>query len=599
MAAENWTRFAKATYKIEQQYAPKFERLILDYRRSLLTDIHAHGITETRNRVASTALMFPVAPLLQTLYKKAGLMGAKMQHAELRQVLREGKKAHTPAFRTKAGFGYNDQWVQHVLSYLRLNVLNMAQNITETMRADALKILSAGIDEGWSIDQMTKALKDTRLIERRARVIARTETVRAANVGHQIGAQSLPYEMNKKWIAAKDHRTRHSHMLVNGQTVDELGTFAVPVYKGFKPTGTVDQMQAPGDPNASAANTVNCRCRVIFEPKTDEQGRYINRPSTPATVVRMPSSLTGRNNIEPAIEIQMPTVPEQQPMRAVFVPAKTIQEAEQYAERNFITQSEIERVARNRVEVEEGMRRNPNARYDYKLNTVDFKGMGIDVANKLNEHLTHLFNEHPALEKLRAIETKIVRKEQWAARMSNTGSLQINSKVAKGLKYLEANSKEATAARKQFVEIVPTLEKRQAEGKLTRQQEYMLKAAKEQVKFKRAFTYDGEKGFEGLITHEFGHHVDNQMRALLKAEGKDYDVYASILKEGMIQSNLPEYKYNISSYAFESIMVQREEVFAECFTLYQKGLYQDIPPRIKDAFDYAFKEIARGAVSNG
>jgi hypothetical protein len=290
-----WKNFAKATHKIETQYAPLFYKINVNYRSSLITDIHTYGITQARNNLAGNAVILPVAPLLQSLYKKAGLMGAKMQYTELKQAVRQGKKPKSqkagvlPEMSYKAGFGINEQWIADVLNYLKINLLNLAQNISETMRSDALKIFNEGVADGWSVDQMVKALKETGLMQRRARVIARTETVRAANVGHQIGAKSLPYEMNKKWIAAKDHRTRHSHKQVNGQVTDEQATFKVPVYKGLKPTGAFDNMQAPGDPTASAANTINCRCRVIYEPKLDEQGEYIPRSRHTATIIPLRS----------------------------------------------------------------------------------------------------------------------------------------------------------------------------------------------------------------------------------------------------------------------------------------------------------------------
>jgi hypothetical protein len=284
-----WKNFAKATHKIETQYAPQFYKINVNYRVLLIQDIHTYGITQARNNLAGNAVILPVAPLLQSLYKKAGLMGARMQYTELKQAIREGKKSHAVAMQTKAGFGINEQWIADVLNYLKINLLQLAQAITETMRSDALKIFNEAIENGWSIDQMVKALKETGLMQRRARVIARTETVRAANVGHQIGAKSLPYEMNKKWVAAKDHRTRHSHKQVNGQVTDEQATFKVPVYKGLKPTGAFDNMQAPGDPTASAANTINCRCRVIYEPKLDEQGEYIPRSRHTATIIPLRS----------------------------------------------------------------------------------------------------------------------------------------------------------------------------------------------------------------------------------------------------------------------------------------------------------------------
>jgi uncharacterized protein with gpF-like domain len=155
------------------------------------------------------------------------------------------------------------------------------------MRQDIINILQRGTDQGLGIDQIVAELRGIGLITNRARVIARTEVIRAANVGHSIAAASLPYEVNKKWSAARDARTRHSHVYINGHQVDENDTFKVPIYKGDINTGRFDEMQFPGDPNASASNTINCRCRVLYEAKRDENGNIVMRNPNQARVIPM------------------------------------------------------------------------------------------------------------------------------------------------------------------------------------------------------------------------------------------------------------------------------------------------------------------------
>lgn len=276
---DNWTPYAKATYVLERRYTRAFITHIQAFRSSFIDYLQANGIQSTQAHFAAAHLQLDIAPTLQEVYRKAGVLGARMQYRHIKKFVREGRKAN--------GFGLNEQWIAAVLSYLRINLLNLAARITETMRSDALAILAKGIDEGWGIEQMVQALGEKGFIRRRAQRIARTEVNRAANVGHSIGAQSLPYEVEKKWIAAKDHRTRHSHRLVNGTRTEEHGTFSVPIYRGVKPTGAFDAMQFPGDPNASAGNTVNCRCRVIYEPKRAADGSLIPRTGQSAVIIPM------------------------------------------------------------------------------------------------------------------------------------------------------------------------------------------------------------------------------------------------------------------------------------------------------------------------
>jgi uncharacterized protein with gpF-like domain len=204
-------------------------------------------------------------------------MGAKMTAEELKTAVKEQKAA---------GFGRNEQWIAAVINYLKIHMLGFVQDITNTMRDDILKVLQKGIDENLTIPEIVANLRKTNLIEARATVIARTEIIRAANVGHSIAARSTPFEVNKKWNAANDSRTRHSHVFINQHMVDENDYFNVPIYEGDKKIGT-EQMLYPGDPNASAGNTINCRCRVTYLPKRDSAGNLVRRNTSQAPVVPM------------------------------------------------------------------------------------------------------------------------------------------------------------------------------------------------------------------------------------------------------------------------------------------------------------------------
>jgi hypothetical protein len=45
--------------------------------------------------------------------------------------------------------------------------------------------------------------------------------------------------------------------------------------------GGVEEMEVPGDPSASAENTINCRCTIGYLPKEDSDyswGREIEKP---------------------------------------------------------------------------------------------------------------------------------------------------------------------------------------------------------------------------------------------------------------------------------------------------------------------------------
>lgn len=276
-----WKNFAKKTFQLEKKYSKFVAVAILRYRSSFISHLTQYGIDSAKQRLQLTHLSPELTKILTAIYKDAGLMGARMSYNEVK----------AQAKQKAASFGRNATWISEVNSFLRLHLLRFVALITETMRDDILKVLEKAVEEGWSIDKIVEQLRRKDVVQARARTIARTEIVRAANVGHQVGAQSLPYELNKKWISAKDHRVRHSHRNTNNHVTDEDGTFKVGIYKGDKLVG-YDEMKYPGDANADPSNTINCRCRIIFEPKRDSQGRLIPRSSNTATVIPMQEQYT-------------------------------------------------------------------------------------------------------------------------------------------------------------------------------------------------------------------------------------------------------------------------------------------------------------------
>jgi hypothetical protein len=310
MPSRSQIQYLQQVSALERSYIPKIIRLIKSFRQDFISDLKNNGLNTARNNLQQRVLDEKLTRLLQSIYKTAGLAGARRTWTELQKHVSQKdlntlylfyKAMHwfpkgwnyDSKFNKKAvGFGRNERWIAEVLRYLNLHMLGFVQDITDTMRNDILRVLEKGIEEGWGIDDLVTELKKEGLFKARAKVIARTEIIRASNVGHATAAKDLPYEVDKKWNAARDARTRHSHVFINGHIVDENGYFRVPIYKGNKPTGQFDEMLYPGDPTASASNTVNCRCRVTYLPKRDANGRLVMRDRNQAQVIPMRSKPT-------------------------------------------------------------------------------------------------------------------------------------------------------------------------------------------------------------------------------------------------------------------------------------------------------------------
>lgn len=179
----------------------------------------------------------------------------------------------------KAGFGFDAEWTEKVIEYIRKYLLDKAVlPISQTTKEQILHLLEIGEREGWSIDRMVFELENSDITLHRARMIIRTELLKAQALGRELGEDSSPFEQNKQWISAKDHRTRHSHRKIDGETIDVNGKFKVDRYKGERLVG-FDMMEGPGDPKAHAENVINCRCTLAVIAARDENGRLIRKKS--------------------------------------------------------------------------------------------------------------------------------------------------------------------------------------------------------------------------------------------------------------------------------------------------------------------------------
>ena len=113
------------------------------------------------------------------------------------------------------------------------------------------------------IQRFTQRYRE-RYIAYRARTIARTESLRAIGIGQHYsivqGAQQGLFnanEIRRFWVVTRDARTRPAH-----RNIPALNPQGVGIDEAFvTPLGP---LLYPRDPNGSAANTIQCRCGVVY-----------------------------------------------------------------------------------------------------------------------------------------------------------------------------------------------------------------------------------------------------------------------------------------------------------------------------------------------
>jgi uncharacterized protein with gpF-like domain len=149
--------------------------------------------------------------------------------------------------------------------------IQIAQKITKiqkTTKSKIAKIILAGMKEGESHAEIAKRIQkvSNTINPYRAKTIALTETHTAAVKSVDAAIASTRIEMEREWISSKDLRTRAHD---RGDAFDHFKSFpngpdGERVSQDNKFTGTGEALDYPGDPKGSPANTVRCRCVVIY-----------------------------------------------------------------------------------------------------------------------------------------------------------------------------------------------------------------------------------------------------------------------------------------------------------------------------------------------
>lgn len=109
------------------------------------------------------------------------------------------------------------------------------------------------------IDMMVRRYTD-RYVKHRAEVIGRTEALRAVNQGNEeayrqaIAAGEINADqLRREWRTRLDNRERRTHRFLNGEV------------RGWGETWVTEngELRYPGDPEAPASETIQCRCAIL------------------------------------------------------------------------------------------------------------------------------------------------------------------------------------------------------------------------------------------------------------------------------------------------------------------------------------------------
>lgn len=265
------------------------------------------------------------------------------------------------------------------------------------------------------------------------------------------------------------------------------------------------------------------------------------------------SRATGETNLT-KIEVkpkqeQVQRRPEERTLKQAttdFTPAKTIDDAQTYAQR-FVT----------------------GYKSKYSGN-VSYKGASLDFANTANSVFDRVFASYD-IEPLRNITPMNMRESRWKGTTADAayqwiqgGDFFFNPKYYKGKKELEAHIAEGKAL------LQTVLEKAEDfinSGRARPEQANYLKALLQSRRQCVAQTYDY---IESTVAHECGHMLDDKIfRKAMKAAGID------------IEASMKKYASKISGYAVSS----RNEYIAESFCAFWNGETDILDPEIVSIFE--------------
>lgn len=254
-----YLRFQRFQQRREEYFAPLINKALQDQYQTFIDHVHTDGV-QAVNKINSLG----IAKVLTDIYFDAGITyGAKIR-ADIVKFKKTETKAHA--------MGFSERMHELIKQYFGVDILNTSEGITQTTRELIREVFINAYAQGLGINDIIKQFEGTELSRIRARLIARTETVAAANAGAYIVAKDSGLKLNKVWLAVKDKRTRHDHRAVDGQQVGRDDYFNV---GGFEMLVPGDKGGKNGKPDVDPKETINCRCTTVYSPVRDANGRLV------------------------------------------------------------------------------------------------------------------------------------------------------------------------------------------------------------------------------------------------------------------------------------------------------------------------------------
>lgn len=407
-----------------------------------------------------------------------------------------------------------------------------------TIRSEITRGLSSGMkydDIARNVSLVSKAPLA------RAKTIVRTEGHRIQQASQEDARQAAVAhgaDVVKQWDSTMDGDTRSAHRELDGQIREVNEPFTYGKKKAMFPGDF-------GDP----AQDCNCRCTALTRARAaldaDELATMKERAEAFGLSKEKEQSFKDFEKTYLKAADEVAEAPK-------FVPAKTIEEAEAYAER-FVE------------------------KYKSKYTgNISYKGLDLDYANALNRAMTEVFDKYETKYPLRNIQPINFREKRFkdttaeAAYQWGNRDLFYNQKYFKNKKTYDDHMKEIDDLMKTVLGSVDKLLAGNNLHPVKRRYLEALKKSGVQCVSQKTDDFVG-----ATFIHEMGHYLDDEIfHKAITAKGID------------LSASADKYAPGISGYATAS----RQEYIAESFTAFWYGHADLCDPDLVDIFKGAMKQ---------
>jgi len=432
--------------------------------------------------------------------------------------------------------------------------------------------VTQGILQGEAIDKIAQRLAATVTDMSHTSAIrnARTMTTSAQNGGRIDSykrAEGMGIKMLQVWMATLDDRTRHEHRQLDGQKRKVGEAFEVEGEKIF----------FPGDPAADPALVYNCRCTLIgevegvdynlsdksqrdsklgdmtYEEWKEEKRKQDN--AEPPAPKNEPKPEPPKQKEKPAeVEVPAPTVEKpdavDEPIKPQFTPAKTKDEAVEYAHRF--------------------------------ANEVNYDRISLANVNTINETLNYLTERYP-INQLDRITNKSKGVMSASFRSLNISGGKLGSLLTEEQENFQKQQENTR-------ELIDNLKKRYDGKKMPWDIENRIEKLEKQLKFTRWGVHSSyDNHVRDCVIHEYGHIIADQYFGQINHDMANPHYSTNMRLKGMAdrwEQALRKARdtgdiYNISQYA----NTNSREFFAESFLARERG------EKLPDYVESLMKEV--------